>query len=68
MAEENRDWGYRRIHGALSNPGHEVARSAIAEVLKRHGIDPSPERNRKTTWKEILHRHWDLIGGGLLHR
>src|SRR5215831_4992596 len=23
MAEENRDWGYRRIEGALSNLGHE---------------------------------------------
>src|SRR5215510_3594121 len=23
MAEENRDWGYRRIQGALSNRGHE---------------------------------------------
>lgn len=27
MAEENRDWGYGRIQGALSNLGHEVARS-----------------------------------------
>ena len=27
MAEENRDWGYRRIQGALSNLGHEMARS-----------------------------------------
>jgi len=25
MAEENRDWGYRRIQGALSNLGHEIA-------------------------------------------
>jgi hypothetical protein len=25
MAEENRDWGYRRIEGALSNLGHELA-------------------------------------------
>ena len=27
MAEENRDWGYRRIQGALSNLGHKMARS-----------------------------------------
>ncbi len=61
MAEENRDWGYRRIQGALSNLGHEIARSTIAEILGRHGIEPAPERSRKTTWKEFLSRHWDLM-------
>ena len=61
MAEENRDWGYRRIQGALSNLGHEIARSTIAEILERHGIEPAPERSRKTTWKEFLTRHWELI-------
>jgi len=47
MAEENRDWGYRRIQGALSNLGHEVARSTIAEMLERHGIEPAPERSER---------------------
>src|SRR5215469_16592724 len=61
MAEENRDWGYRRIEGALSNLGHELARSTIAAILKRHGIEPAPERSRKTTWKEFLSRHWETI-------
>jgi len=61
MAEENRDWGYRRIQGALSNLGHECARSTIADILRRHGIEPAPERNRKTTWMEFLKRHWELI-------
>jgi transposase InsO family protein len=61
MAEENRDWGYRRIQGALSNLGHELARSTIAQILQRHGIEPAPERKRKTTWKEFLTRHWDMI-------
>jgi putative transposase len=61
MAEENRDWGYRRIQGALSNLGHELARSTIAEILQRQGMEPAPERNRKTTWKEFLSRHWELI-------
>ena len=61
MAEENHDWGYRRIQGALSNLGHECARSTIAAILRRHGIEPAPERNRKTTWKEFLKRHWELI-------
>jgi hypothetical protein len=49
MAEENRDWGYRRIEGALCNLGHELARSTIARILARHGIEPAPERSRKTT-------------------
>ena len=61
MAEENGGWGYRRIQGALSNLGHELARTTIANILRRHGIDPAPERNRKTTWKEFLRRHWSQI-------
>src|ERR1035438_2688782 len=61
LAEENRDWGYRRIQGALSNLGHALARSTIAQILERHGIEPAPERSRKTTWKEFLSRHWELI-------
>src|SRR3954453_8166090 len=61
MAEENRGWGYRRIQGALSNLKHKLARSTIAAILERHGIEPTPERNRKTTWKEFLAQHWELI-------
>jgi putative transposase len=61
MASENRDWVYRRIQGALANLGHEVARGTIAKILKEHGLEPGPERERKTTWKEFLSRHRDLI-------
>src|SRR6516162_9694779 len=61
LAKENGSWGYRRIQGALSNLGHEVGRGTIAEMLARHGIEPAPERERKTTWKEFLTQHWDLI-------
>jgi putative transposase len=61
MAEENRGWGYRRIQGALSNLGHLLAHNTIANILKRNGIEPAPERCRKTTWKEFLNRHWQQI-------
>jgi transposase len=61
LAKENRSWGYRRIQGALSNLGHKVGRGTIAEMLARHGMEPAPERERKTTWKEFLTQHWDLI-------
>ena len=30
-------------------------------MLRRHGIEPAPERSRKTTWKEFLTQHWELI-------
>ena len=61
MAKENRTWGYRRIQGAMSNLGHQLARSTIADILRRHGIDAAPERSRKTTWKEFLAQHGELI-------
>src|SRR3982751_1179173 len=61
LAEENRDGGYRRIQGALSHLGHKVARSPMAAILARHGLEPAPERRRQTTWQEFLTRHWELI-------
>src|SRR6185369_3807115 len=61
MAEENRTWGYDRIVGALANLGHELSAKTIANILKRHGIEPAPERRRKTTWKEFVSRHFDQI-------
>src|SRR3954464_2578693 len=61
MAEEHRGWGYRRIQGALSNLKYKLARSTIAAILERHGIEPAPERNCRTTWKEFLARHRELI-------
>ncbi|PYS74332.1 MAG: hypothetical protein DMF73_03860 [Acidobacteria bacterium] len=61
IAEENRSWGYRRIQGALANLGHDLAHNTVRSILKRHGIEPSPERARKTTWREFLQRHWEQI-------
>ena len=61
MAAENRTWGYTRIQGALQNLGHEIGRGTIAKVLKEAGVDPAPERQKKTTWKEFLRSHWDVL-------
>lgn len=61
FAKENRSWGYLRIQGALANLGHVLARNTIANILKREGIEPAPERMQRTTWKEFLMRHWDQI-------
>jgi len=61
MATENRDWGYTRIQGALVNLGHDVGRGTIATILKQHGIEPAPERQKRTTWQEFLKAHWDVL-------
>src|SRR5215475_7458402 len=61
MAQENRYWGYRRIQGVLANLGHDLAHNTIRNILKKHGIEPSPMRARKTTWREFLQRHWEQI-------
>jgi len=61
MARENRDWGYWRIPGAMANLGHEVERTTIANIVKEQRLEPAPERHRKTTWKEFLSRHRELI-------
>src|SRR5215831_20675683 len=53
--------GAIRIQGALANLGHEVARGTIANIVKQHGLEPAPERERKTTWKEFLSRQQDVI-------
>src|SRR5215472_14768586 len=49
------------IVGALLNLGHNLARGTVANILKRNGIEPAPERSRKTTWKEFLAQHWEMI-------
>lgn len=41
MALENRSWGYTRIQGALANLGHHVGRGTVANILRKHGIDPA---------------------------
>jgi len=43
------------------NLRHDLSSNTIANILKRNGIDPAPERERKTTWREFLSRHFDQI-------
>jgi putative transposase len=61
MAQDNRSWGYTRIQGALANLNHKVGRGTIANVLKRNGIEPSPERSKRTTWSTFLKAHWKVL-------
>ena len=38
-----------------------MARDTVADLLKEHGLEPAPERERKTTWREFLSRHREVV-------
>ena len=59
MAVDNPQWGHTRIRGALSNVGHNIARTTVKRILHDHGIDPAPERSRRLPWKTFLQAHWE---------
>jgi transposase InsO family protein len=57
MARENPAWGYERLQGALENLGHTVCPNTIKAILLRNGIQPAPDRGRRTPWKTFLKAH-----------
>ena len=61
FARENRSWGYDRIAGAVANLGYRVSDQTVGNILKRHGIPPTPEREKTTTWKEFIRSHMDVL-------
>ena len=61
LALENPRFGYTRIRDALDNVGHELCRSSVARILGAHGIEPAPERERKTSWKTFFAAHLDSL-------
>jgi transposase InsO family protein len=62
MAKENPTWGYDKIEGAIENLGYEISDTTVGTILRGHGIEPAPERERTTTWKTFLQAHWDVLG------
>jgi transposase InsO family protein len=61
MARENPTWGYDRIQGALANLGLEISDTTVGNILREHGIEPAPERKRRSTWKAFIKAHWDVL-------
>jgi hypothetical protein len=51
MANKNCAWGYRRLQGALAHLGHKLALSTIAGILRKHGIEPAPEADKKRDYQ-----------------
>jgi len=57
MAEENA-WGYVRIAGELKKLGHDVSPSYVRDLLKQHGLPPSPHR-KGMAWKQFIQAHME---------
>ncbi|MBK6501536.1 MAG: transposase [Candidatus Microthrix sp.] len=53
LANENPDWGYRRIHGELPRLGHKLAASTVWKILRTAGIDPTRDRTGPS-WSEFI--------------
>jgi len=57
-------WHWRTDLGAIREfkarwrtLGHDVGRGTIANVLRNQGIDPAPERGKRTSWSTFLKAH-----------
>jgi putative transposase len=62
MAEENPAWGYRRIQGALVNLGHRIDAITVRNILRRHHLEPAPQRRKAgMSWQQFLRIHWDIL-------
>ena len=62
MAEENAIWGYRRIQGALANLGHHIDKLTVRNILRRHHLEPAPQRRRGgMSWVQFLKLHWEVL-------
>lgn len=59
MAREN-EWGYKRIAGELEKLEIVISKSSIANILRRNGLPPSPER-KGLSWREFLARNADVF-------
>jgi transposase InsO family protein len=57
MATSNPTWGYTRLRGALALLGINLGRSTIKRILAAHGIEPAPERGKRTSWRTFIRSH-----------
>jgi transposase InsO family protein len=61
LATENPAWGHDRLQGALANLGHVLSDRSVANILRRHGLEPAPRRRGRTSWATFLKAHWDVL-------
>jgi putative transposase len=53
LADENPQWGYRRIVGELTGVGIAVSATSVRKVLLEAGVAPAPEQGR-SSWRAFV--------------
>jgi len=59
LAEENM-WGYLRIVGEMKKLGHKLCSTTVKNILKKHGLPPSPQR-KGMSWKQFIQSHMAVL-------
>ncbi len=60
LAREN-GWGNERIEGELLKLGCEISDETVANILRRHGIPPVPERDTSPSWRHLMTHYTDQL-------
>ena len=60
MARENPRWGHKRIHGELGKLDVDINPTTVANIMKRYGIPPAPQRGR-STWRTFLNHYREHV-------
>ncbi len=60
LAREN-DWGNERIEGELRKLGYSISDETVANILRRHGILPLPERKSSPSWRHLMTHYRDQL-------
>lgn len=60
LAREN-DWGYDKIQGELLKLGFEISDETVANILRRYGILPAPERIPSLSWRHLMSHYKEQI-------
>ena len=61
MASENESWGYKGIQSQLRNVGFRIGKISVVNILKAHGIEPSPIRRQTPSWATFFKSHCDVL-------
>ena len=53
--------GLRPYPRCLGHVGYRISDRTVGNILKAHGIEPAPDRQRTGSWKTFLKAHWDVL-------